>query len=181
MKPTKEARKEAEIVNRADPVEANRPAMLTRYDAARFALAEARRVDEVKDIVDRWAAVQEYARRANDTQLLNDATELRFDAERKGGELLIEMAAKGERDSGHGDRQSEKAKSRPATQLSDLGLTKTQSSRWQKLATLPPDKFEVRKEHAKARVRNMTTSAPGPYPQGRLCRRQRMVYSGGLG
>jgi hypothetical protein len=114
----------------------DRPARLTRYETARAAVAEARRVDEVKEIVDRWAAVQEYARRANDTQLLNDATELRFDAERKGGELLIEMAAKGERDPGHGDRQSEKAKSQPVTQLADLKITKTQSSRWQQLAKL---------------------------------------------
>ena len=49
----------------------------------------------------------------------------------------------------------------PATEtLADLGITKTQSSKWQKLAALPEDKFEIRVEHAKARVENMTTSAP---------------------
>lgn len=57
-------------------------------------------------------------------------------------------------------KQAEKAKSQPATQLVDIGLTKTQSSRWQKLAALSDEKFEIRVEHAKARVEGMTTSAP---------------------
>jgi hypothetical protein len=33
-----------------------------------------------------------------------------------------------------------------------MGVTDTQSSKWQKLAALPEDKFEIRVEHAKARV-----------------------------
>jgi hypothetical protein len=44
--------------------------------------------------------------------------------------------------------------------LAALGVTKTQSSKWQKLAALPRAKFEIRVEHAKARVEGMTTSAP---------------------
>lgn len=133
---------------------------LTRYEAARFALAEARRVDEVKEIRDKAIALQEYAKQAKDTELLNQATEIRLRAERRAGEILRDMAERGERDNGHGDRQSAEAKSRPATQLSDLGVTKTQSSRWQRLADMSDDKFEIRVDHAKARVAGMTTSAP---------------------
>lgn len=138
----------------------NEQRVLTRYEAARQALAEARRVDEVKEIRDKALALAAYAEQAKDTELLNQATEIRLRAERRAGELLREMAERGERDSGHGDRQSEKAKSQPATQLSGIGVTKAQSSRWQKLASLPDEKFEIRVEHAKARVAGMTTSAP---------------------
>jgi phage N-6-adenine-methyltransferase len=139
---------------------------LTRYEAARFALAEARRVDEVKDIVDRAAALQEYARRAKDTQMLEDATELRLDAERKGGAMLAatEKATGGE----HGGKAkidgSRSQPSNPTPTLKALGVTKTQSSKWQKLARLTAEKFKVRVEHAKARVKGMTTSAPS-YPK----------------
>jgi DNA N-6-adenine-methyltransferase (Dam) len=44
-----------------------------------------------------------------------------------------------------------------------MRVTKTQSSKWQKLAALPEQKFEIRVAHAKARVEGMTTSAPS-YP-----------------
>jgi phage N-6-adenine-methyltransferase len=135
--------------------------MRSRYETARFALAEARRVDEVKDIVDRSAALQEYARRAKDTQMLDDATELRLHAERKGGEILAAMAANGERSVRGEAQKSHGATFQPPT-LADLGVTKTQSSRWQQIAALPEDKFEIRVEQAKARVGGVTTGATGP-------------------
>lgn len=74
--------------------------------------------------------------------------EIKARAERRAGEMLAEMAERGERDKGCGDRQSPKAKLRPATQLSDLGVTKTQSSRWQRLAAMPEDQFEAKVERA---------------------------------
>jgi len=152
--------------------QASNPLNLTRYDAARSALAEAHRIDEVKDIHDKAAALQEYARQAKDPELIQYAAEIRLRAERRAGELLKEMAATGERDPGGRGR----IELRPATQLSDLGITKTQSSRWQKLADLPAPDFEARVTETRSRLEHSLdkVSAPAPpkTPRGERQHRQ---------
>jgi N6-adenosine-specific RNA methylase IME4 len=133
---------------------------LTRYDDACRALAAAHRVDEVKAIRDKAVAMQAYAKQAKDTTLITQATEIRMRAERRAGELLIEMAERNEREPKGGNRRS---KSQPATliapppKLADLGINKTQSSRWQRLATLDPDVFEGKVEAAAKRGYNAMT------------------------
>jgi protein gp37 len=121
---------------------------LVLYDQAKRALAEAQRVDEVKDIRDKAAAMQEYARRAKDTEMITKATEIRMHAERRAGELLTEMKERGERQKAGeagGRSKIDSSGRRPSIpKLSDLGINKTQSSRWQKLAALPKEQFEAK-------------------------------------
>lgn len=72
---------------------------------------------------------------AKDTALVEWATEIKVRAERRAGEMLAEMATNGQRARQGGDRRGE-SKSDAAT-LKDLGVSRDQSSRWQKLAATP--------------------------------------------
>src|SRR5262249_37349047 len=86
-----------------------------------------------------------YAKQAKDETLITRATEIRMRAERRAGELLIEMANKGQR------AVRKNMKSQPATsKLADFKISKTQSSRWQQLACIPADTFERNVERASA-------------------------------
>jgi hypothetical protein len=139
---------------------------LVRYDAARKALAAAHRVDEVKQIRDKAEAVRVYARQAGDFELQNQAAEIRILAERRAGELLVGMAmhpgARGEgrpRRDGRRIRLSSCVTAYPP-KLDDLGVTRNQSSKWQRLAKLiDEDTFERALTRAKEKNVELTTAA----------------------
>ena len=126
---------------------------LLRYEAARHALAEARRVDEVKDIRDKALAVTAYARQAKDSDLIAMATEVRIWAERRAGELLREME-KQQGARGRGKRVASSGDDATPT-LKSLNITRDQSSAWQRLAKIPEATFE---RHIKtANLASLTT------------------------
>lgn len=117
-------------------------------DRAVAALAEARTIPEVKELLDIAAAAQEYARRVKLSQdVIDHATEIRIRAERRLGELLRETY----RARGGGDKRSPDHLSLPSTgdpsgapTLADLGVSRDLSSRAQRLAGLDDEEFEER-------------------------------------
>lgn len=117
---------------------------LARYDAACRAIADAKAVDEVKDIRDKAEAMRAYAKQAKNKQLEIDASEIRFRAERRIGEL---MAA--QRDAGAmsgGGRPSETGlKTNPVyapPTLAEAGIDKNLADRARKYAAVPEHEFE---------------------------------------
>jgi N6-adenosine-specific RNA methylase IME4 len=109
------------------------------------------------------------------------ASEVRLRAERRAGEMLIEMAEKGERPLGR------KKESHDVT-LSALDVTRMQSSRWQQIAAVPEELFEayiaerretesrklidqagllaIAKAQQKAAVAELIRNEPEPLPDG---------------
>ena len=61
--------------------------------------------------------------------------------------------------------------------LADLGVTKVQSSKWQKLAALPEDEFEDKVDFAKERAGNAATSPYSARPSRSLPPRWRELPS----
>jgi len=127
---------------------------LIRYEAARSALAECHRVDEVKDIRDKAEAMAAYARQAKDQELILWATEIKVRAERRAGEMLAYGRVNGDRAKSGGDMKKE---SKPPT-LSEIGITNDQSSRWQQLASMSEEHFEAAVATAKETAGQVTTA-----------------------
>lgn len=135
---------------------------LIRYEAARSALAECHRVDEVKDIRDKAEAMAAYARQAKDSALIQYATEIKVRAERRCGELLrTQIATPSERgEMGAQARWDGKSKGATShlTTLADMGLSKDESSRYQQLADMPAEHFETAVATAKATAGEVTSA-----------------------
>jgi len=130
---------------------------LVRYDAARKAIAAAHRVDEVKQIRDKAEAVRVYAKQARDLEMQNMAAEIRLRAERRAGQLLVEMQKTGQRQAK--DRGRPNKVSHIST-LPQLGLTRDQSSKWQQLAGRIDDAtFERALLQTKEKNGELTTAA----------------------
>lgn len=129
---------------------------LMLIDKARAALAQAETladigaVREIAERARRYASAAKLGREAE-----NHAARLRLEAERKAGALLAEAP---KRDGG----DAMKARSHDVTELppklSDLGVTKKQSSDWQRMAKVPETVFTAHVEQAQRKGEALTTS-----------------------
>ncbi len=104
---------------------------LVRFEAARRALADARTIDEVKDVRDKAEALRLYMKQAgHGLEMQNDVAEIKLRAERRAGELLEESLQHG------GDPTLRDVR------LRDIGISEVQSHRWQAEASVPEEDFE---------------------------------------
>jgi hypothetical protein len=101
------------------------------------AIAEAHRVDEAKDYRDKAEALRAYAKQANNRDAEVQFAEIKVRAEMKCGELLRDMAERGDR-AGRG----EKREMSHAATLGDIGITRDESSRFQQAASAPREAVE---------------------------------------
>jgi len=120
------------------------PRELILLNKATRTLAQATTIDEVKDLRDKATAVKAYIQKAQlGQQLLIDAAVFRLRAERRLGEMLVALqladAAPGNQ---YTDSQDPSTMPSDTVFLRDLGISKQDSSRSQRIAGLPHETFE---------------------------------------
>ncbi len=127
---------------------------LAHFNKAKQELALATSVDEVKEVRDKAEALRMYTKQQGESlEMQNQCAEIKLRAERRAGEILEDMPKnKGVRLGGNvivppgGEPK-----------LEDIGISKNQSSQWQKIASLPEDVFENHIEETKANKGELTT------------------------
>lgn len=134
-------------------------AAIVKLDEARRALAEMRDVDEVKDVRDKAEAMRIYARQAHlGLEAQNHAAEIKLRAERRVGQLLEELKPGGNGSNQHKQSSHDERIAKKPT-LEELGISYSQSSRWQAIAALPESEFEKRLDAIKDADKEITTAA----------------------
>ncbi len=110
-------------------------------EQARLFLMRSRDIDEVKDFADKADAIARYQRSreaAEESGII--AAEIAVRAKRRLGELVAELPKAKPPGKKIGNTLSPISSRIPT--LADHGISKEDSSRWQRLAAVPEDKFE---------------------------------------
>ncbi len=137
---------------------------LAQLDTARHALAECKTVMEAKQIADAAEAARVYLERTNaSAETVNRATEIRLLAERQMGEFLKVMP-KSKGGAAYHNPDSPRAPKAGSdesglTTYGDVGVTRTQAFRSQKLADIPEPEFKERIAVAQASGGKLSTAA----------------------
>ena len=133
---------------------------IAHFDNARRSLQLATTIDEVMDIRDKAEALRAYAKQSGQThEMQNHIAEIKVRAERKAGELLLEI------DMHEGGKPNRFHAGTGKLKLEDIGITKSQSHRYQTLASIPEPEFDTHIAVTKAKGAEVTSA--GLYKMGR--------------
>jgi N6-adenosine-specific RNA methylase IME4 len=129
------------------------PRSLLVLTKARKMLAEARTLDEFKSIHHDGQTFLRWAKSRRDVGLeaMNEAAEIVITAERRMGDMLAGMDGKGS----HGGNR----KSKDIVSLDGLGIHAKHSQRWQAMARVPQEQFELFVEETRAAGKQLTSGA----------------------
>ncbi|MCR6672173.1 hypothetical protein [Devosia ginsengisoli] len=160
---------------------------LALFSVAKEALAEAVKVDEVKDVRDHAERIRLYGQQANDRTIIADATEIIMRAERRLGELLRSAHETGQlgigrpaRSNVEGDGEATAEDNEPVetssprqtrVTLKEAGISKKLSTRSQKFAAVAETAFEAALQTAREKI--LAGGAIVVNPLKDLCRRPR--------
>lgn len=140
---------------------------LALFAVAKEALAEAVKVDEVKDVRDQAERIRLYGQQANDRTIIADATEIIMRAERRLGELLRSAHQTGQLGIGRPSRSNvDEGEAAPAEEevetvevvrpqrvtLAEAGISKKLSTRSQKFAAVEETAFEAALRTARDKI-----------------------------
>lgn len=110
---------------------------LASINQAKLALVSAKNLDDVLRIRDQAEALRTYIKAASDSlEAANSAAEIKLRAERRAGEMLAED------EKIRPGRPQKKGNTMLPFSLESVGVSKIQSSRWQKEASVQEDVFE---------------------------------------
>lgn len=128
---------------------------LAKLSRIRSALESAKTLNDIIDVRDQAKAVATYAKAIGlSRNNVNAAVDVKLCAERKAGALLAGMDLHG------GNRGNQHTGGKVTScDLGNLGITKIQSHRWQKLAAIPGRDYESFRESVAAKDGELTTAA----------------------
>tara|TARA_R100000353_G_scaffold35676_2_gene28392 strand:+ start:667 stop:1626 length:960 start_codon:yes stop_codon:yes gene_type:complete len=110
---------------------------LILWNKMKNAVIECHSVDEIKQLRDKAEAYRYALKQAKESpEVIRKAEEIKLRAERRAGELLKETPK------AKGGNPNPSQPVRGCETLSDMGITYNQSSKWQKIANIPEEKFE---------------------------------------
>jgi hypothetical protein len=150
---------------------------LIKYEAAKRAIAEARRVDEAKEINDEAKSMEAYARQAKDRQMEADAHEIRMRAERKVGELIKKQKQTIGLSEGGKPQQKNVGKTglfdnpvteKQKTTFAEAGIDKNLAHRAREAARLSEEEFEEKIEQEKNHIVNKDFKSENPILVGEI-------------
>lgn len=125
---------------------------LVRYEAARAALAEARKVDEVLAVRDGAERLKLYARQAKERDMMADAVEIRLRAERKLGEIIKAAKDVGQISRGQPPKNCNGEEQFSRVKLEEAGIDRKLSSTAQKRASIAEQAFERMVQATRERI-----------------------------